>query len=139
MAVAASYQNAARYRQSQVETASPAQLVVMLYDGAIRFLTVAREKMVSGEIEIRHANLIKAQNIVAELLSSLNHREGGEIAENLQRVYTYMHAQLVEANLNDKPEPIDNVLALMSDLRESWAALALQQLSVSEGAGHDRN
>ena len=139
MAVAASYQNAARYRQSQVETASPAQLVVMLYDGAIRFLTIAREKMVSGEIELRHANLIKAQNIVAELLSSLNHREGGEIADNLQRVYTYMHGQLVEANVNDKPEPIDDVLALLRDLRESWVAIALQQLTVSEVAGDGRN
>ena len=113
MAVAASYQHAARYRQSQVETASPAQLVVMLYDGAIRFLTVAREKMASGEIEARHANLLKAQKIVAELLSSLNLKEGGEVAENLQRVYTYMHGELVDANVNDRLEPIDDVLHMM--------------------------
>jgi flagellar protein FliS len=134
MAVATSYQHAARYRQSQVETATPAQLLVMLYDGAIRFLTIAREKMATGEIEPRHTNLLKTQNILAELLSSLNLREGGEVAINLQRVYTYMLQQLVEANLQDNPKPIEEVLGMFCDLRDSWAVVA--QETLSQGRGH---
>jgi flagellar protein FliS len=129
MAVAASYQqNAARYRQAQVETASPAQLLVMLYDGAIRFLSIAREKMESRDLESRHTNLIKAQKIIAELLSSLDMKRGGEVATNLQRVYTFMLQQLVEANLNDKIAPIDEVLGMLRELRESWADVAQQNL-----------
>jgi len=129
MAAAATYQNAARYRQSQVETASPAQLVVMLYDGAIRFLTIAREKMAAGEIEVRHVNIVKAQNIIVELLSSLNMREGGDLAGNLQRVYTYMLQQLVDANMRDRQQPLDEVIAMFRELRESWVEVALQQLA----------
>lgn len=136
MAVAASYRHAARYRQSQVETASPAQLLLMLYDGAIRFLTIAREKMATGEIEPRHTNLLKTQSIIAELLSSLNMRKGGDLAVNLQRVYTYMLQQLVEANLRDDPKPIDNVLTMLCDLRDSWAVVAQQTLSQGNGAAN---
>ena len=139
MAVAATYQHAARYRQSQVETASPAQLVVMLYDGAIRFLTIAREKMVAGELEPRHAHLIKAQKILAELLSSLNLKEGGDVALNLQRVYSFMLQQLVEANLYDKPKPIDDVLAMLRELREGWAEVAVQDLAAGRGGDHVSN
>jgi flagellar secretion chaperone FliS len=139
MAVAASYQNAARYRQAQVETASPAQLLVMLYDGAIRFLTIAREKMASGELEARHTNLIKAQKIIAELLCSLNLREGGEVAVNLQRVYTWMLQQLVDANMNDRRKPIDDVEGMLKELRESWAAVALEDLSSTKEASHANN
>ncbi len=128
MAVAASYQNAAKYRRAQVDTATPAQLLVMLYDGAIRFLSIAREKMADGEIEARHSNLLKAQGIIAELLSSLDMAKGGEVATNLQRVYAYMLQQLVDANLYDKPAPIEEVLAMLRDLRESWATIAQQNL-----------
>jgi flagellar protein FliS len=108
----------------------------MLYDGAIRFLTIAREKMATGEIEPRHTNLLKVQNILAELLSSLNMREGGEVAVNLQRVYTYMLQQLVEANLHDNPKPIDDVLVMLCDLRDSWAVVAQQTLSQRNGASN---
>jgi flagellar protein FliS len=137
MAVAASYQHAARYRQLQVETASPAQLLVMLYDGAIRFLTAALEKMASGELEPRHTNLIKAQKIITELLGSLNMKEGGEVSANLQRLYTYMLQQLVEANLHDQPRPIEEVVGMLRELRESWAAIAQQQLSGGQKDGND--
>jgi len=129
MALAAPYQqNAAKYRQAQVETATPAQLLVMLYDGAIRFLSIAREKMESRDLESRHTNLIKAQKIIAELLSSLDMKRGGEVAANLQRVYTFMLQQLVEANINDKVAPIDEVLGMLRELRESWADVAQQNL-----------
>ena len=137
MAVAASYQNAAKYRLAQVETASPAQLLVMLYDGAIRFLSQARDKMAAGDIESRHANLMKVQGIIAELLSSLDMKRGGAVAVNLQRVYAYMLRQLVEANLYDRSEPIDNVLVMLRDLRESWVEVAHQNLGATQAVLHE--
>jgi flagellar protein FliS len=120
MAIAASYRFAREYQRSQVETSSPVRLVVMLYDGAIRFLSHARERMAEGKLEERHSNLIKAQNIIAELLSSLDIEQGGDVALNLKRVYTFMLQQLVEANLYDKMQPIDDVIRLLRELRESW-------------------
>ncbi len=120
MAIAASYRFAREYQRSQVETSSPVRLVVMLYDGAIRFLSLARERMADGNLEERHSNLIKAQNIIAELLSSLDLEQGGDIAANLRRLYSFMLQQLVEANLFDKPQPIDDVMRLLRELRESW-------------------
>ena len=111
---------ALEYQRSQVQTARPTQLVVMLYDGAIRFLNVAREELGSGDLEARHKNLLRAQRVIGELISSLNSEKGGEVAANLQRVYTFMLQQLVEANLHDKVEPIDHVIDLLRDLRRSW-------------------
>lgn len=127
MAVAPSYQNAAKYRQTQAETASPTQLVVMLYDGAIRFLCQAREKMGASDLEARHTLLLKSQKIIAELMSSLDMKQGGEVAANLQRLYGFMLQQLVEANLRDDPKPIEQVLTMLRELRASWAEVDRQQ------------
>jgi flagellar protein FliS len=122
MALAASYQQHARqYQRTQAETARPTQLVVMLYDGAIRFLVLAKEGMKQKNIEIRHVNLVKAQNIIMELMSSLNREQGGEISVNLHRIYQFMLEQLVEANIYDREMPINSVLQMLRDLRESWA------------------
>lgn len=131
MAVMAPYTNnqqfAAKYRQSQAQTASPTQLVVMLYDGAVRFLSLAREKMATGELEQRHIYLLKAQRILGELLASLDREKGGEVAENLSRIYLYMIQQLMEANMQDKAEPVNEVIELLLELRESWAQVDLLQ------------
>jgi flagellar biosynthetic protein FliS len=95
-----------RYLETAVETASPARLIVMLYDGAIRFINEAAHAMRQRDYEAQNAKLQRAQKILAELISSLDFDKGGEIAENLFRLYTYMYNQLVEANINDQPRPI---------------------------------
>lgn len=115
-----------QYQKTQAETANPVQLVVMLYDGAIRFLTIAREKMLSGELEARHIHLIKAQRIISELLATLDREKGGDVAANLSALYGYMMKQLLEANLQDQVEPIDEVVNMLRELRASWAELAEQ-------------
>ena len=127
MATTASQQYAREYMRTQTETSSPTKLVVMLYDGAVRFLSLGREKMAVGDVEARHNYLVKAQRIIGELLSSLDFEKGGEIARNLQRIYTYMLQQLVEANLHDRVEPIDDVIKLLRELRESWAEIDRMQ------------
>lgn len=115
-----------RYLQTAVETAHPARLVVMLYDGAIRFLGQAREAMEQRNYEQQNYYLQKAQRILAELIASLNFTQGGEVAENLFRIYTYLYNQLVQANIEDDSTKVQHVIALLSELREAWDAVATQ-------------
>jgi flagellar protein FliS len=110
-----------QYQRMQVETASPTQLIVMLYDGALRFASLAKERMASGDLEARHNYLMKAQRIVTELLAILDVENGGAIARNLRSLYAYILKQLVEANLYDDPARIDEALGMLRELREAWA------------------
>ena len=112
---------AMQYQRMQVETASPTQLIVMLYDGALRFASLAKERMASGDLEARHNYLMKAQRIVTELLAILDVENGGAIARNLRSLYAYILKQLVEANLYDDPARIDEALGMLRELREAWA------------------
>lgn len=115
-----------RYLETAVETASPARLIVMLYDGALRFIHEAAYAMRQRDYETQNAKLLRAQKILAELISSLDFDKGGEIAENLFRLYTYMYNQLVEANINDSLENLEHVTNLLSELREAWDAIATE-------------
>ena len=108
-----------QYLQSQVETASPTRLVVMLYEGAIRFCHQGMEAMNTKRYEDKNYYLVKAQRIVSELLGSLN-REAGEVSGNLMRIYMYMLERLVDANVQDNPQHIQEVIGLLDGLRESW-------------------
>ncbi len=123
-----------QYQRSQIETASPTRLVIMLYDGAIRFCTLGQEAMQKRAIETQNTNLVKAQSILAELMSSLDRNAGGEVAENLFQLYTYMLEQLVTANLFDRPAPIGRVIEMLRGLRESW--LEVDRLT-TQGQGQE--
>jgi len=109
-----------QYRKAQIETASPTRLIVLLYDGALRFCAMAREAMQSRNLEAQHINLIKAQRIVGELMGSLDRKAGGEVAENLLNLYIFMLDQLVHANLYDRIENVDNVMKMLEELRTTW-------------------
>jgi flagellar protein FliS len=99
---------------------------VMLYDGAIRFINEAAYAMQQRDYETQNAKLQRAQKILAELISSLDFDKGGEIAENLFRLYTYMYNQLVEANINDSRDRLEHVVHLLSELREAWDTIATE-------------
>lgn len=115
-----------RYLETAVETASPVRLVVMLYDGAIRFLNEAKQAIQNRDFETQNLKFQRAQRILAELISCLDFDKGGEVAENLFRLYTYMYNQLVEANLQDSIERTEHVIHLLSELREAWDTIANQ-------------
>lgn len=115
-----------RYLETAVETASPARLIVMLYDGAIRFINSAIDAIQNKQYERQNHYFQRAQKILAELISSLDFSKGGEVAENLFRLYTYMYNQLVEANLQDSIERAEHVVNLLSELREAWDTVASQ-------------
>lgn len=109
------------YQRTQVDTASPTRLVVMLYDGAVRFLRQGQEAMQRGDREKQNHCLVRAQRIVAELMSSLNIEEGGEIAANLMGLYQFMTEQLVLANIEDDAQRVQKVREMLESLREAWA------------------
>ena len=102
MSTYGNYQNA--YKKASVNTLDQTKLIIMLYDGAIKNASFAVEHMKSGQIEKVHECLIKTKNIVTELMATLNMDRGGDIAKNLQSLYSYMFSQLIEANMNKKTE-----------------------------------
>ena len=112
------YQNA--YKKASVNTLDQNKLIIMLYDGAIKNATFAVEYMNSGDIEKVHNCLVKTKNIVTELMATLNMDNGGEIAKNLQSLYSYMFSQLIEANMEKKTEPVVIVIDLLKELRSAW-------------------
>ncbi|MFL2738995.1 MAG: flagellar export chaperone FliS [bacterium] len=115
------YQNA--YKKASVNTLDQNKLIIMLYDGAIKNASFAVEHMKSGEIEKVHNCLIKAKNIVTELMATLNMEKGGDVAKNLQSLYSYMFSQLIEANMEKKTQPIVVVIELLKELRVAWVEI----------------
>jgi flagellar secretion chaperone FliS len=121
------------YLRTQIQTASREQLVLMLYDGAIRFGDQAKDRLSAQDWEGSHGFLIRAQNIVLELLYSLDRKAGGSIADNLAGLYTYCYQRLVEANLRHDPAKIEECNAILRKLREAWAQ-AIANLKKGPGA-----
>jgi flagellar protein FliS len=118
------------YRKVAAQTATPGHLVLMLYDGAIKFL----EKALTGFAhtdprlfnETISNNIIRAQAIIQEMNGNLNMRTGGEIADNFRRLYSYLHRRLFEANLTKRREPVEEALSRLRVLRDSWAEMLRQ-------------
>ena len=121
MSTYGNYQNA--YKKASVNTLDQTKLIIMLYDGAIKNASFAVEHMKSGQIEKVHECLIKTKNIVTELMATLNMDRGGDIAKNLQSLYSYMFSQLIEANMNKKTEPVVVVIDLLKELRAAWTQI----------------
>ena len=117
------------YRKSSVNGASPVTLVVMLYDGCLRFMETGRLAMERRDLEAQNAALQKAQKIVLELMSALDLRKGGEVAQNLMALYSYVLGELVRSNCEDAPEGILNAIRTMSELRQGWGELERQMRS----------
>jgi len=111
------------YKETQIRTATQGKLIVMLYDGAIKFLNLAKTAIDEKDIEAAHNNIVRAQDIIMELLLSLN-MEAGEIAHKLYSLYLYMNKRLMEANISKKIKPIDEVLKMLEELRDVWAQVA---------------
>jgi flagellar secretion chaperone FliS len=116
--------HSAAYRQQSVMTATPGQLVVMLYDGCLRFLNQGAYAMREGNRLHAHARLSRAEAIIDELLSTLDLQQGGEIAARLQSIYVFCRGHLLEARRDQDAGAIDSVARLLGDLREAFAQVA---------------
>jgi|WetSurSiteA1Bulk_404760.scaffolds.fasta_scaffold19394_2 flagellar secretion chaperone FliS len=121
------YQSLAhRYREVAIKTASPLQLVVMLYDAAICCIQVAREQMESKDIAGRSRSVNKCIAIISELQACLNLKAGGEIAGSLNRLYDYMKGRIFRANVEQTSQPLTEVETLLENLRSAWVELVSQ-------------
>ena len=122
------YGSARTYRVNAVLTASPGQLVLMLYDGALKSLAMAQEAFALPpqdlhRIEIINQHLLKAQAILNELRGGLNMEAGGDFALTMSRLYDYHNRRLLEANIRKQVEPVIEVERLVRDLRDAWAEM----------------
>lgn len=128
-------QNYARaYRSNSILTASPGQLVLMLFDGALSALAIARVACddVDGgprRFETIHTQITKAQRIIAELQGTLNLEAGGEFASTMYRLYDYYDRRLMEANMKKQSAPIAEVERLLGDVRNAWAEMLRERES----------
>jgi flagellar protein FliS len=107
-----------QYEEMQVQT-TPGRLVVMLYDGALRFLQIGKEALCRGDHEGQGLNLAKAQNIICELLDTLD-PSAGDLAAQLDAVYRHWLQRLLIANAEDRADFVDEVVQQMRSLRDAW-------------------
>jgi flagellar secretion chaperone FliS len=114
----------AAYRQQSILTATPGQLVVMLYDGCLRFLHQAAHAMRGGDMAESNARLLRAEAIIDELHATLDLEEGGVVASRLQGIYVFCNRHLLEARSAREPEMIEKVSELLAELRDAWAQIA---------------
>ena len=114
------------YRETQIKTAAQGKLILMLYDGAIKFLNLAREALESRHHKYDEVstNLIRSQDIISELMVSLDFERGGEIARNLFALYMYCNRRILDGNIQKDTAPLEEVRKILSDLREAWASIA---------------
>jgi len=112
----------ATYRNVDIQTASQAKLILMLYDGAIRSADEAARQMDARKYDAVNNHLIRAQEIVNELRASLN-MKAGDIAMNLDRIYDYLQHRLMMANIRKDKTYVTECVRMMSDLRDTWKEL----------------
>lgn len=106
------------YQTNTVTTASPGELTLMLYNGCLKFIKAARVAMESKQIQARHENLLKAQNIISELRITLNMDMA--ISQNMMAMYDYINSRLIEANTKNDPAMLDEAEELVLEFRDTW-------------------
>jgi flagellar secretion chaperone FliS len=121
------------YRQTQTQTAAPGELVLMLYRGAVRFLSTAIEAIDANNIAEAHEKLVRTQDIISNLLETLDVERGGDVAKNLGALYDYMLRRLLEANVRKDAKPAGEVLGLLRELLPAWEA-AVKETSAAHKA-----
>jgi flagellar protein FliS len=111
------------YKNNEVMSASKSKLILMLYDGAIRYLKLAEIAVAEKKIEKTNDNIKKAQDILTEFMSTLDFQQGGLIADSLYQLYEYMYKRLLRANIDKEASGIVEVRGYLEELRETWAKI----------------
>jgi flagellar protein FliS len=122
------------YRQTEIQSRSPLELVVMLYDGALRFTADARDAMVRRDIRARQQHLSRALAIVSELQSTLDMDTGGDVAEHLDTLYGFVRDRLMDASSRQDLQPLDEARRVLTTLREGWLAISRASASATTAA-----
>ena len=111
------------YKDTSITTQNKGRLVVMFYEGAIKFMKLAIEQINAGDYEARGRYINKALDIINELNAVLDTNAGGEVAANLRRLYLFMNNHLSEANTKNDPRMIREVISLMEELNQGWKVI----------------
>lgn len=124
-----------QYQNTQVISATPEKILVMLYDGAIRFSRIALDMMGKKDMAGKGVYISKALAIVSELMSTLNHEIGGDISRNLEQLYVYLIGEFTEANVNNSTQSLENAINILSILRSAWTE-AIEVARKEREVGH---
>jgi len=111
------------YQETSITTESKGRLIVMLYDGAIKFMRLAIQELEAQNYEAKGRYINRAQDIINELNTVLDMEGGGEVAANLRKLYLFMARHLSQANVKRDPQMIREVISLMEELNKSWRAI----------------
>ena len=115
MAIQSGYQ---KYERNKILTASPAELTIMLYEGAIKFSNIAIMAIEKGDVEKAHNSIMKVQRIITEFQATLNHKY--ETAKDFEEVYQYLQQRLIEANIKKDKDIMEEVLKHLRVMRDTW-------------------
>lgn len=113
-----------QYQNNQILNATPERILIMLYDGAIRFCRQAMQAMDDGNKQVSSEKIGRAMAIICEFANTLNHEVGGDIAKDLDALYSFMTKELTRANLENTRKPIETVEDLLVGLRDTWVEAA---------------
>lgn|SRR5690606_17034111 len=130
MAIGNPYQ---AYQTNSVTTASPGELTLMLYNGCLKFIKLARQAMEEKNIEAKNTNLQKAQNIIREFMVTLDMNV--DVSKNMMAMYDYMNRRLMEANLKNDLAILDEVEGLVTEFRDTWKQVIQQNRQRQHGQG----
>lgn len=117
-------QGYAAYANNRIMTASPAELTLMLYEGAIKFCNIAADAIEKKDVAKAHENIVKVENIIEEFRATLNHKY--PVAEDFENVYSYLSQRLVEANVKKDREILEEVLEHLRTMRDTWKEVMKQ-------------
>lgn len=107
-----------QYQQNSVNTASPQELTLMLYNGLVKFLKMSAQGIEDKEIEKAHNYIIRSQDIIVEFMSTLDMQY--DVSKNLMALYDYMNKRLIEANMKKDKSILEEIIGLAEDLRDTW-------------------
>ena len=122
------------YRKTNITTSDPLRLIIMCYEGVIDCLKLAKEKIEEKDYEKKAKAIIKAQDIIEELMCSLDFEKGGDIAMNLESLYNYMLRRILYGDINKDVGALDEVIGIVSDLLTSWQEVASKPESQVQSA-----
>lgn len=106
------------YQRNAILTASPAELTLMLYEGAIKFCNIAKMAIEKGDVQKAHDNIMRAQRVITEFRATLDHKY--PVWEDFERVYDYIYRKLVEANMHKDLVPLEEALKYIREMRDTW-------------------
>ncbi len=112
-----------QYKTNQISLADQGKLIIMMYDGAIQFISQAKNKLQNKDLGGMGLYLGKAESVISELSNSLNSEEGGDISKSLERLYTFILKELLLANVRKDPAALDKIISILSKLREAWVQI----------------